>query len=133
MIIPPVKLTACPVMYEASSESRNQIPAAHSSDEAGRPSGILAFRSLLSSSTVEPRSTATAARSVSCMGVSIRPGQMALTRTPAGANAYAKDRVRLRTADFEAAYAATSSVVANLADPELTFTIAPPLGISRPI
>ena len=72
---PSVKFMACPVMYPASSESRNQMAPAHSSAEPSCPSGTGAFRSLPSSSTLTPRRLATLSKTVSCIGVSMTPGK----------------------------------------------------------
>ena len=61
------------------------------------------------------------------------PGQIALTRTPLDANAYANDRVIDSTAVFDEAYTAASVVEASFADDEDRFPIEPPAGIVRPI
>ena len=99
---------------------------AHSSADAARPSGTVLFRAVESSSAVIPRLAATSASTRSCIGVSMMPGQMALTRTPFGAKAYAKERVIDNTAAFDEAYTAASVVVASLADDDEKIHDRPP-------
>src|SRR5580658_7139047 len=85
----------CPVIYEASSDSKKAIRAAISSGRPTRPSGIR----LLARATI---SGGTLARKV---GVPIIPGAMALHRTPRRANAAAMFLVRPAIAALDDPYA----------------------------
>src|SRR5829696_2886691 len=120
-------------MYPAASESRNQMTPAHSAGAALRPSGTVLSRATASSSTLRPRSGATASSTLSCIGVSTIPGRIAFTRTLRGASAWANDRVIPRAAVFVIEYGATSTVPAAFAELEDRLTIAPPDGIDCPI
>src|SRR6266508_3186667 len=68
---PPLTSITVPVRYPARSEARNRATLATSSGSPARPRGI----SVIFASH-------TSRRIVSVIGVRIRPGWMALTRTP---------------------------------------------------
>src|SRR5206468_10901491 len=73
-----------------------------------------------------PRFAAIASSASCCIGVSVMPGDTALTRMLRGARAWAKERVIDWMAVFVAAYTAASVVEAERADGDEQFTIAPP-------
>ena len=123
---PPVKLIACPVMYPASSESRNQMAPAHSSAEPSCPSGTGAFRSLPSSSTLTPRRLATLSKTVSCIGVSMTPGKWHSPDPFAAAPSRSRSAGTPSTAYFLAPKS-TSSCQANATSrPAFTTRTTPP-------
>ena len=73
-------------MYDDSSEARNTARAAISDGRPSRPSGVMAV-----AASVIPGSIP------AVRGVSMTPGQMALTRTPAAAYSSAPARVSCTT------------------------------------
>ena len=106
---------------------------AHSSADADRPSGTVLFRVVDELLDRHPALGRNVGEHLLLHRRVDDPGQIALTRTPFGANAYANDRVSERTAALDDAYTAASVVVASFADDDERFTTAPPFGIVRPM
>jgi hypothetical protein len=75
--------------------------------------------------------TSSASRSsASTIGVSVKPGQSALSRMPRASSAGAAARTQPTTACFVAVYAGSPGIPVNPAS-EAVATIEPPPGISR--
>src|SRR6185295_9097495 len=84
-VSPPQAKIVCPVMYEASSDARNEKTDAISSEAAARPMGMW-----LSTS---PRALGLSIQAL-LIGVTTAPGPTALTRIPCPAYSRASDLVR---------------------------------------
>src|SRR5580658_9224822 len=107
-----------PLTYHASSLARNTAAAATSAGRAGRPN-LLASRS-----STWPSAVGSPATTLAVSPLTVAPGAMALTRTPAGISSTAADSVSPTTACLAAVYACGPSpprTPAVLA----VFTIAP--------
>ena len=95
VVAPPSTDTTSPVMYEASSESRNATTAPISSGLPARRSGVVVARCAISL----PPPVAPPAPANSSVGTI--PGATTLTRTPSGPPYTAADRARPSTACLE--------------------------------
>ena len=105
MIRPPSTASAWPVMYDAALESRKRIDLGH----LARLAPALLQRDALQARLVQRLRRRVAqhrdlASTLSCIGVSVMPGRIALTRTPAGPNQFARLRVIASTAAFDVPY-----------------------------
>src|SRR5207253_10287332 len=89
-VLPPSTASVAPVMYAPSSPARKTAVAATSS---GPPTRVIAYDASILASSSPPASPRrwTSSR---CIGVSIRPGQMQLARTPWRPYSIAIERVR---------------------------------------
>jgi hypothetical protein len=85
-------------MRDASSDATKAMAAAIPSGVPNGPSGI--------TRPSREGSAPSGSRNAPVIGVSIAPGLMLLTRTPAAAYSTASDRARASTPPFDATYAA---------------------------
>src|SRR5688500_4900650 len=116
MYPPPDTLRVSPVMERLASVARNRTALAMSSGVVTRLSGIsLAILVISSAGTMVLRK-----------GFGTIPGATALTRTPWDATWPATDRVRPRTAAFEAWYAVLPMTWLVHASVEAMLTMDPP-------